>query len=83
MLSVTIYSKKECHLCQIAKEELEIIRREFHFTLEEVDIEKDALAYEKFKHRIPIVEVDGEIISSGKVNGKKLKDKLKQASQLQ
>ena len=83
MLNVTIYSKKECHLCQIAKEELEIIRREFHFTLEEVDIEKDALAYEKFKHQIPIVEVDGEIISSGKVNGKKLKDKLKQASQLQ
>jgi glutaredoxin len=83
MLSVTIYSKKECHLCQIAKEELEIIRREFYFTLEEVDIEKDALVYEKFKHRIPIVEVDGEIISSGRVNGKKLKDKLKQASQLQ
>ncbi|MCX9026554.1 MAG: glutaredoxin family protein [Candidatus Methanoperedens sp.] len=79
---MTIYTKKECHLCLIAKEELEIIRREFHFTLEEVDIEKDAFAYEKFKHQIPIVEVDGEIISSGKVNGKKLKDKLKQGSQL-
>ena len=83
MLSVTIYFKKECHLCHIAKEELEIIRREFDFTLEEVDIEKDALAYDKFKNLIPVVEAVGEIISSGRVDGKKLKEKLKQASQLQ
>jgi glutaredoxin len=82
MLNVTVYSKKECHLCQIAKEELEVINREFDFTLEEVDIENNALAFEKFKHMIPVVEVDGEIISSGRVNGKKLTALLKQASQL-
>jgi len=83
MLNVIIYSKKECHLCEIAKEELEVIRREFDFTFEEVDIEKDALAYEKFKHLIPVVEVDGRIISSGRLNGKKLIDLLKQKCQLQ
>lgn len=83
MLNVIIYSKKECHLCEIAKEELEVIRREFDFTFEEVDIEKDALAYEKFKHLIPVVEVDGKIISSGRLNGKKLIDLLKQKYQLQ
>ena len=77
MLNVTIYSKKECHLCEIAKEDLEVIRREFDFTLEEVDIEKDTFAYEKFKHLIPVVEVNGKIISSGRVNGKKLIDLLK------
>ncbi|MFZ3169761.1 MAG: glutaredoxin family protein [Candidatus Methanoperedens sp.] len=77
MLNVTIYSKKECHLCKIAKEDLEVIRREFDFTLEEVDIEKDIFAYEKFKHLIPVVEVNGKIISSGRVNGKKLIDLFK------
>ena len=77
MLNVTVYSKKECHLCEIAKEELEVIRREFDFTLKEIDIEKDALAYEKYKHLIPVVEVDGKIISSGRVNRKKLIDLLK------
>ena len=83
MLNVTVYSKKECHLCEIAKEELEVIRREFDFTIKEVDIEKDTLSYEKFKHQIPVVEVDGEIISSGRLNGKKLIALLKQKYQLQ
>ena len=82
MLNITIYSKKECHLCDIAKEELEDIRREFDFSLKEINIEKDTVAFEKFKHLIPVVEVDGKIISTGKVNGKKIKDILKQ-SQLQ
>ncbi|VVB54516.1 Uncharacterised protein [uncultured archaeon] len=83
MLKVTVYSKKECHLCEIAKEELEVIRREFDFCLEEVDIEKDALAYEKYKHLIPVVEVDGKIISSGRVDRKKLTALLKPKYQLQ
>ena len=83
MLNVTIYSKKECHLCEIAKKDLEVIRREFDFTLAEVDIEKDTFAYEKFKHLIPVVEVDGKIISSGRVDRKKITALLKQASQLQ
>ncbi len=80
---MTLYSKKECHLCEIAKEELKAIRREFEFALEEVDIEKDTLSYEKFKHHIPVVEVDGKIISSGRVNRKKLIALLKQNYQLQ
>jgi len=82
MLNITIYSKKECHLCDIAKEELEAIRREFDFSIKEINIEKDTIAFEKFKHLIPVVEVDGKIISTGKVDGKKIKDILKQKPQL-
>lgn len=80
MVNVTIYSKKECHLCDIAKEELEAIRRDFDFSYNVVDIEKDKLVFEKFKHLIPVVEVDGKIISTYRVNEKKLKDILKQKS---
>lgn len=82
-MNITIYSKKECHLCDIAKEELEAIRREFDFSLREINIEKDTVAFEKFKYMIPVVEVDGKIISTGKVNAKKIKDLLKQKYQLQ
>ena len=81
-MNITIYSKKECHLCDIAKEELEAIRREFDFSIKEINIEKDTIAFEKFKHLIPVVEVDGKIISTGKVDGKKIKDILKQKPQL-
>lgn len=79
MSNITIYSKKECHLCDVAKEELEAIRREFDFSFKEVNIETDAVAFEKFKHLIPVVEVDGKIISTGKVNEKRLKDILRRS----
>ena len=73
MVTVTIYSKKECHLCDIAKEELEALRCEFEFSINEVDIEKDKLAFEKYKYLIPVVEVDGKTISTYKVDTKKMK----------
>lgn len=76
MANITIYSKKECHLCDIAKEELEVIRQEFDFLIREVDIEKDPIAFEKFRYLIPVVEVDGEIISTGSLNRKKFTDNL-------
>ena len=82
MATVTIYSKKECHLCDIAKEELEALQCDYEFSLKEVDIEKDKLAFEKYKYLIPVIEVDGEIISTYRVNEKKLTDILKVKSQL-
>ena len=82
METVTIYSKKECHLCDIAKEVLEALRCDFEFSLKEVDIEKDKLAFEKYKYLIPVIEVDGEIVSTYRVNEKKLTDILKVKSQL-
>lgn len=77
MVTVTIYSKKECHLCEVAKEQLEALRCDFEFSIHEVDIEKDKIAFEKYKYLIPVIEVDGEIVSIYKVNGKKLTDILK------
>ncbi len=40
MVNVTIYSKKDCHLCDIAKEKLLEIQQEFPFSLAEVDGKK-------------------------------------------
>ena len=82
MATVTIYSKKECHLCDIAKEELKALQHDLGFALNEVDIGKDKISFEKYKYLIPVIEVDGEIVSTYKVNGKKLTGLLKVKSQL-
>jgi glutaredoxin len=81
MATVTIYSKKECHLCDIAKEELEALRCDFEFSLYEVDIEKDKLAFEKYKYLIPVVEIEGKIVSTNKVDTKKMRILLSRKSQ--
>lgn len=82
MVTVTIYSKKECHLCDIAKEEIKALRCDLEFSINEVDIEKDKLAFEKYKYLIPVVEIDGNIISTYKLNIGKMKTLLSRKSQL-
>ncbi len=73
MVNLTIYSKKGCHLCDIAKETLLEIRKEYPFTLTEIDIEKDKTAFDRYKYLIPVIEIDGKIIFTYRVNENELK----------
>ncbi len=77
MINLTIYTKKDCHLCDIAKEKLLGLRREFPFSLTEIDIEKDREAYEKYRYLIPVLEMDGRVIFTYKINEDELKDLLR------
>jgi glutaredoxin len=81
MTSITIYSKKDCHLCDIAKETLLKVQQELPFTLNEIDIEKDRTAFEKYKYLIPVIEIDGEEAFNYKVDENEFKKILKLKSQ--
>ena len=41
MLTVTLYTRQECHLCEQAKEDLEALQEIIPHRLVEVDIEQD------------------------------------------
>jgi hypothetical protein len=61
---VTLYGRSECHLCEVAREEILAVAREFpELELREVDIEGDDALFASYLERIPVVEVDGEIVS--------------------
>jgi glutaredoxin len=81
VVKLTLYSKKECHLCDIVKKELNDLRKELSFSITEVDIEKDLNANEKYRHLIPVIEMDGKVIFTGRINEEKLKNVLKQKYQ--
>ncbi len=81
MTSITIYSKKDCRLCDIAKETLLKVQQEVPFSLNEVDIERDRTAFEKYKYLIPVIEIDGEKAFNYKVDENELKKILKLKSQ--
>jgi glutaredoxin len=57
---VTLYSRPGCHLCDEARAELE---RLDGFELREVDIESAEELMRAYLERIPVVEVDGEVVS--------------------
>jgi glutaredoxin len=59
-----LYSRPGCHLCEQALEELLALRREgYRFELHEVDIESDEQLLRRMLERIPVLELNGEVVS--------------------
>jgi hypothetical protein len=64
MTEVVVYSRPECHLCTEALEKIVALHLEgYRFELREVDIESDDLLLRRLLERIPVVEVEGEVVS--------------------
>jgi glutaredoxin len=61
---VTLFSRPGCHLCDEAREAILGLRRSGHsLELREVDIESDQALLRSYRERIPVVAVEGEIVS--------------------
>jgi glutaredoxin len=60
---VVLYGQPECHLCDRARAELEALHAEgAEFELREVDISSDRELLKRYLERIPVVEVEGEVV---------------------
>jgi uncharacterized membrane protein len=57
MITVTLYSKKDCHLCEQAKADLKSLEGTLPHRLVEVDIESDPALHKAYFDKIPVVEV--------------------------
>jgi glutaredoxin len=61
---VLVYSRPGCHLCEEAIRAIAALHGDgYRFELLEVDIESDDLLLRRHLERIPVVEVDGEVVS--------------------
>jgi glutathione S-transferase len=61
---VRLYGRPDCHLCDEAREGLLELRSDgLDFELEEVNIEADEELHRRLLERIPVIELDGEIVS--------------------
>jgi glutaredoxin len=64
LTTVTLYARSGCHLCDEAREAILRIRAEgATFELDEIDIEADDDLHRTYLERIPVVTVDGELVS--------------------
>ena len=59
-LTITVYTKPRCPLCDEALEEIELARRTGNFAIEEINILSDPQLYERYKHDIPVITLEGE-----------------------
>ena len=64
MTAVTLYTRPGCHLCDEARQAILGLRDELPpFELREVNIEQDEDLMGRYLERIPVVAVDGEVVS--------------------
>jgi hypothetical protein len=64
MTLITLYGRPGCHLCDEARDAiLELRSTGPAFELHDVNIEDDERLHAAYLERIPVVEVDGEIVS--------------------
>jgi glutaredoxin len=76
MRHITIYSKPDCHLCDVAKGLVERCRQKIDFALEVVDISKNPELCERYRNDIPVILLDGKEIARHFVRERRLLELL-------
>jgi hypothetical protein len=56
---VILYGKAECHLCEDAEAILARVTSDLGVIYRKVDIERSPELFERFRYRIPVIEVPG------------------------
>jgi glutaredoxin len=56
---IVLYSRKGCHLCEVAKESLTKLARGGAFQWREVDVDSDDDLRRRFTDEVPVVFIDG------------------------
>ncbi|MZH05630.1 MAG: glutaredoxin family protein [Nitrospinae bacterium] len=75
-IQIEILTKKDCCLCDEAKEIIEKVLPDFPASLKMTDIESDPALFEIYKERIPVVRLNGEESFVYKVHEITLRKKL-------
>jgi hypothetical protein len=71
-----LYVGRDCHLCELARQELADLASELAFEVDEVDITGDAELEERYRRWLPVLELDGERLSVYRVEQEPLRRAL-------
>jgi glutaredoxin len=77
MLTLTLYSRPDCCLCEEMTEVLSQVQKEIPFTLEHVDISTDPELEARFGQEIPVLFVNGRKAFKYRLTARELRKRLK------
>jgi len=76
MIAIEIMTKKDCCLCDDAKEIIKQVIAGIPAELKMIDIESDPVLFERYQEKIPVVLINGEESFVYKVHPVTLRKKL-------
>jgi glutaredoxin len=83
MTRVTLYSRPDCHLCELVERVLHHVAKTRPFELDVRNIDDDPADYERYKHDIPVVTVDGHEVARHHLTAAAFEAALDQAKRQQ
>lgn len=60
MTVVTVYSRHNCHLCDVAVDALESVKEELNFEVEKIYIDGNTDLIAKYGEEVPVIHIDGK-----------------------
>lgn len=72
-MNVTLYTKKDCGLCEEAERVIRVVQKMTEFDFEIVDIEGDTAAYGRYRDRIPVILVEGKEVAEAPIDEARLR----------
>ncbi len=79
-MTITVYGRPGCHLCDDALAVLERVQADVPFDLRRVNIEDDDALLRAYLERIPVVALDGEEVYDFHVDEADLRSRLARVS---
>lgn len=67
-MTLTLYSKPGCHLCEEVRAFLDELQPDYGFALEEIDITSNQQLFAQYRHDIPVLLKDGDEIARGRIS---------------
>ena len=71
-----MYVARDCHLCELARLDLERLRGELVFEVDEIDITGDPELERRYREWLPVVEIDGERVSVYRIEAAELRRRM-------
>ena len=76
MVTVTVYSRHGCHLCEIAEKTINSLRNELEYSVEVLYIDGNEELEKLYGTEVPVIHINGEHHDFYKVNPVRFKTSL-------
>ena len=60
MIEVSVYSRSNCHLCEVALEVISEIQKDFEFTITKILIDGDTELEKKYGEQVPVILINNQ-----------------------
>lgn len=77
MIRVTLYSRRDCHLCHDMRAVVDAVGRRLPLAVEEVDVDADPALHDAYGSEVPVLCVNGRKAFKYRVDAAALEARLR------